>query len=155
MSNIKKDNVTNNNLQFLNSLTSDQYPIALLFREHFKEFSPLESLSELHELEVAIHNFKTLKDSKDYINITWLFRSCILQILKFPLKPIEQQDLEHLERCLSSLCDEPLSNAYKLENLISQTKEIDSNSHELKASSSLINLCLKIRNQKTQNTKRA
>ena len=145
---ITKDNVTTNNLQFLNSLTSDQYPIALLFREHFKEFTPLQSLSELHELEVVIHNFRTLKESKDHISITWLFRSCILQLLEFPLKPIEKQDLEHLEKSLTSLGDEPLSSAYKLEKLITLSQDKKSNINQFQAISSLINLCLQIRNQR-------
>jgi len=155
MSNIKNDNLQNNKLEFLNSLTADNYPATVLFREHLKVHSPLKTISELIDLDIWVHNLKTKKEIVDASGTTWMCRSAIILLLEFQNKSKENQDLNHLELSLSSLRDEALSNAQTIEQLIMASVKDGNDISNYNASLSLIKLCLKLSEMNIQKLQQA
>jgi len=146
MSKITNVILESNNLDFLNSITKDKYPTAVLFREHFKKHSAIESLSELLELETIIHGFKVTKSIRDYSTTTWLLRSSILMILEYSSKAEDDRDIIHLENCISAIGEDALSNAQRIERLVYELREDQkAKIEEYTISLSLVNICLDLR----------
>ncbi len=141
---IQNDNLSNNNLEFLNSLSADEYPTAVLFKEHFKKHSPLQTLDEILHLESFVHNYKTKQDIVNSVCTLWIYRSAILQLLKFEDSTEAKEDLEHLEESLSMLKDEALENALRTKRVIKEAVQDGCDISEFGASINLMKLCIKL-----------
>jgi len=153
MTKLKNNNLTSNNLEFLNSLSKDEYPSLILFREHLKEHTPLQLISEFVNLEVAVHNMRSKDQIIKCLSSLWLIKSSIVLILKYGHTTYGPQNLKDLEKSLNSRGEGAFNNAQTLMDLINDSIRDGFPVEGFKAVFSMISLLLKMGEQNIQNLK--